>query len=134
MSARYELLNDGAGVIIDCFGNLVSEDIFAVNRAIDKDPLASKAGYYLIDLSDLDSLEISAENLLKIANADNARLQSRPSVKFAFVTNHDVVRSVVFMWCGYIGLGDQCVRQFPTREQAFEWLGEKHPQGLVESP
>ena len=131
MSARFELLHEGKGVLVYCHGNLISEDLFAVNRAIFTNDKITQLQYYLIDLTDIHSLEISAENLLKLARNDKARLQMNPYLRLAFVTDHDVVRSVVSMWSGYIGLGDRQVRQFARRDEAFDWLEQKLPEPLA---
>jgi len=131
LSARFELLHEGKGVLVYCHGNLISEDLFAVNRAIFTNDKITQLQYCLIDLTDIHSLEISAENLLKLARNDKARLQMNPDLRLAFVTDHDVVRSVVSMWSGYIGLGDRQVRQFTRRDEAFDWLEQKLPEPLA---
>lgn len=134
MSAQFEFLHEGKGVYIDCYGNLITEDLVKAYHEIYRQDTALALHYHVIDLRDLESLEISAENLLKLAEQDKRRLQSNTNLKIAFLTNHDVVRSVVFMWCGYIGLGEQHVKQFSNLEQAYGWLGFAIPTVVPEAP
>ena len=125
MSARYKFLQAGKGVQVDCYGNLTSTELFNANAAIFSDPKAAALQFQIIDLSDVESLEIPAEHLLKLAKDDRDHLQDNPQLKLAFVTNHDVVRSVVFMWRGHIKLNEEFVQQFTSIQQAYEWLGYK---------
>jgi len=123
LSARYKFLHDHKGVQVDCYGNLTSTELFNVNAAIFGDPKAVALHFQVIDLSDVESLEIPAEHLLRLAKEDRSHLESNPQLKLAFVTNHAVVRSVVFMWRGHIKLSEQFVQQFSSLQQAYEWLG-----------
>jgi hypothetical protein len=132
LSARFEFQGENsAGVVVTCYGNLASEDLFAANLEIFARVEAADLRYYLIDLSDVDSLGISAEKLLLLAQRDRTLLQGNPELRMAFVTNHEVVESVVRLWLGYIDQGKQSVQQFTDMQAARTWVGQMPQRQLA---
>jgi hypothetical protein len=113
----------GDGVVVTCWGNLNSNDLFTASSNIYAMIEAASLRYYLVDLCDVDSLGFSAENLLLLAQRDKAALQNNPGLKIAFVTNHEVVESVIRLWRGHIDQSEQSVQQFKDMQSACAWVG-----------
>lgn len=122
VSIEYQHQPWGEGVALVFSANVSSDELLQATTNIADSEQASTLQYRVVDLNAVDSLEISAEKLQALARGDKDLLALNPDLKFAFICQHQVVQSVVQMWCTYIDQCEQRVRQFSSLELAQSWL------------
>ena len=122
MSASIEYENEGAGVLIKCSGHVHSDELVAAHQHVFERSDMQAPRYQIIDLNDVDSLNISVDRLQFLAAQLRVQIKRLPDLQVAFVSNHDLVQSIVHIWCVFIHEGKEAVQQFNELDQAREWV------------
>ena len=116
--------NDGEGImyihrdVLD--GAWLVENMKVHNREID----FGKLRYQIVDLSQLDRLEMTTEQLRQVAEVDRgiAHLK-RPDFQLAIILT-DSTYGVARMWETYVNMPENNAKIFYSLGAAREWLGQ----------
>ena len=121
--------NDGEGIMYihrDVLkGAWLVENMKSHNRQI----YFGKLRYQIVDLSQLDRLEMTTEQLQQVAEVDRhiAPLK-RPDFQLAIILGSDTMDGVVRMWETYVNMPDNNAKIFYSLTAAREWLGQSQLQ------
>lgn len=117
--------NDGEGIMYihrDVLeGSWLVENMKAHNQHID----FSKLRYQIVDLSQLDRLEMTTDQLKQVAEVDRdiAHLKRSDFQLAIILTDHTV--GVARMWETYVNMPENNAKIFYKMKEAREWLGQQ---------
>ena len=124
MSASIEYEDEDRGVLLTCTGDVNSDDVIAINSLIHEQGRLVQLRYYILDLNNVESVDVSADKLRYLAEQFEFALEIGTNLKIAVVSTHDVVNSLIQMWCTYLNEGTQLFQQFGTLSEARSWINE----------
>ncbi len=127
MSVSIEYEDEGHGVLLTCKGAVNSDEVIAINAAIHEQGRLINLRYYLLDLSDTESVDVSADKLRYLAEQLEFGAELVGGLKIAVVTNHVVVTSIVQMLYSYLDESGKQFEQFNSLADARLWLAENDP-------
>lgn len=120
--------NDGEGILYihrDVLeGEWLVKNMKSHNHQID----FGKLRYQIVDVSQLDRLEMTTQQLRQVAEVDRgiAHLK-RPDFQLAIIVT-DTMYGVVRMWETYVDMSDNNAKIFYTMQAAREWLGQREEE------
>ncbi len=117
--------NDGEGILYIHRGILngawLVEKMKMHNRQID----FGKLRYQIVDLSRLDRLEMTTDQLKQVAEVDrDIASKKRPDFQLAIHLGSDTMEGVTRMWEIYVNMPENTAKIFYDMEEAREWLGQ----------
>lgn len=121
--------NDGEGIRYihrDVLkGEWLVENMKRHNRQID----FGKLRYQIVDLSQLERLEMTTEQLQQVAEVDRGIAEfKRPDFQLAILLGSDTIVGVTRMWEAYVDMPDSNAKIFYSMEETREWLGQEESQ------
>lgn len=121
--------NDGEGIMYihrDVLkGAWLVENMKLHNRQID----FGRLRYQIVDLSQLDRLEMTTEQLRQVAEVDRgiAHLK-RPDFQLAILLGSDTMTGITRMWETYLNMPENNAKIFYNMGQVREWLGQRQSE------
>ena len=121
----YKLIWESKGLLVKHYGTYsISNILFAINE-IYGDERFDEINYQIMDLSEVDEITVSADDVDMIVDHEINPLKSNPNVKFVFVSTNKVMPELVVE---YKRIGKHLpweIKLFATLEEAREWISNK---------
>jgi len=104
-------------------GVLSFKDIIESNEAIYGDPRFDDLRYQIVDLTKVDSFEVSDQNMKQIAHLDKAAARTNPRIRLAVIAVEGGGLDVAKAYKKHSENSAWESEIFDTREEAEAWLG-----------
>jgi hypothetical protein len=114
----------GRGVVFVCTGVVTASDFDEANQEIYSEERLPALRYQLIDFSDTERIEISAEDTRRHAEMDRLAAERNPDIAVAIVGPSDVAFGISRMWQAFTGEAKLHSRVFRSVPEAERWLAE----------
>ena len=131
MPADYQLVEDGVGAVIKAWGVLNGSELIRLKldfakRYADRGMLR----YWLVDLTDVESIEISTGEIRKLVDIDKRLSELLPESSVAIAAPSDEAFGISRMWQLMADEVDWPKGVFRSFDEAERWTNEhlaKHP-------
>ncbi len=118
-------LDEGRGVLWKAYGHLSGKEVMETNTEVHSEPERMKSyRYVLVDLTDVESVQISNNELVRIVAQDELAARSRPQSVVAIAAPTDVMFGISRMWEAHVDQLGWDTAVFRTRREADQWIVE----------
>jgi hypothetical protein len=118
----------GRGVVFVCAGVVTGTEFDEANEEIYSDQCLPALRYQLIDFSDAERIEISAEDTRRHAEVDRVAAERNPNIAIAIVGPSDVTFGISRMWQALTDdskLQSHIFRSMPEAERCLAETSER---------
>lgn len=124
MSASITFENDHRGAVVACNKVLSGQDFIETNNALYNSPTIFDLQYCITILDDIESVEITTEQLSFIAqqDAEGALKTAHKKLFIALVISNDIVEGIARLYQHYIDSDKVVVKTFKTLNSARAWI------------
>ena len=122
MSLEVTYENNFHGVMFTYHHELSGMETIAANNALYASPNADKLRYAIIDLRDIDTVDITTEQMSILAQQDNEEAAKASGQKLAIVVDNDLIHGVSSFYSLYVNSSIIEARTFNTMEEARSWI------------
>jgi hypothetical protein len=125
VTLRYR--DEGRGVVLIASGTVTGAELLAVNDEIYAPERLSVLEYQLTDFSQADAVEISGDEIRRLAAEDARAAREKPGLVVVVVPKTELGFGLSRMWAGNVEVSGARIepRICRTLQAAEEWL-EKH--------
>lgn len=117
------------GLCASYSGKIKYTDLIKSRNTVFGDKRFDELKYKISDLRNVDSLDASIEDLIRIAHYDYAASKSNKRIKFAIVTDNTEVEQLAHLYAAECEtLQTWSVEIFNSMEKARQWLAEQLDQ------
>lgn len=124
MPIELQYRDRGAGVVFICIGVVTASDFDQANQEIYSAERVRTLRYQLIDFSDAERIEISADDTRRHAEMDRLAAERNPEIAIAIVGLSDVTFGISRMWQALTDEAKLQSRVFRSNREAARWLAE----------
>ncbi len=122
MPVKHDVTSDG-GILHEGLGILTgAECLDALRATYSSDETIRAIRYRLVDLTAVERVEISENEVIQIATIDSDAVRINPDMIIAAVAPADVVFGMVRMWQAYLMEPAPKFEVFRSMEPCREWL------------
>ena len=125
MPEEKKYLSDDYSVEIIGKGVVSGEELYNTANVVYSGDTLLKQKYLLINFVHVENLDVSTEDIVKLANQDIAASKTNPNILIAIVGEQDVVFGLARMWEAHVyefAFETMVVRE---REEAVAWINKK---------
>ena len=122
MAVKVELELGGAGVLFTYSDVLKGEEAVTASTEIYMPEILENLRYQIADLSDVNRIEVTAEQIRQLAEADKKAAQYRHGFLIASVVNHDLQGGLSRFYRTYAQDPHIETAIFKTISEARQWL------------
>lgn len=124
MPIELQYRDGGEGVVFVCTGVVTASDFDEANREIYAEGRLEKLRYQLIDFTDTERIEISAEDTRRHAEMDRSAAERNPQIAIAVVGPSDIAFGISRMWQVFTDEAKLRSSIFRSVPDAERWLAE----------
>lgn len=110
------------GIERKAFGKVTGGDIITFRNALYGDERFDKLRYILTDFTEVDSIDMTEEDIRKLAYLDKAAALTNPKCKIVIVIRDDTKKILAEKYANLMNNSPWQSMVFETVEQAREWL------------
>ncbi len=125
MPEEKKYLSDDYGVEIIGKGVVSGEELYNTANVVYSGDTLLKQKYLLINFVHVENLDVSTEDIVKLANQDIAASKTNPNILIAIVGEQDVVFGLARMWEAHVYESAFETMVFREREEAVAWINKK---------
>ncbi len=125
MPEEKKYLSDDYGVESIGKGVVSGEELYNTANVVYSGDTLLKQKYLLINFVHLENLDVSTEDIVKLANQDIAASKTNPNILIAIVGEQDVVFGLARMWEAHVYESAFETMVFREREEAVAWINKK---------
>lgn len=115
-----------SGVVWTFRGKVTGDEILRANREIYGDPRFDRLKYQIVDLTGVESFDVTEDDMAVIAANDRAAARSRPQVRIAVAAVDDVIKDLsAFYDAAMVGVAWH-QQIFDSMREAREWVNGSH--------
>jgi hypothetical protein len=120
-------MQDGGGLLFICTGNVTAKDLLdAKDRLLETPTRLQECRFAIVDLGLASSLELSPDEVRKIADRDRElAVITRPGLPVAVLAPNDVAYGLARMWEVFVENTGWETIIFKTREEGEDWVRQK---------
>ena len=105
------------GVVWTFCGKVTGDEILQANREIYGDPRFDRLKYQIVDLTGVESFNVTEEDMAVIAANDRAAARSRPHVRIAVAAEDEIIKDLSAFY-------DAAMVGVPWHQQIFDSMRE----------
>lgn len=122
----YSTTWEESGVVWTFRGRVTGDEILKANREIYGDPRFDRLQYQIVDLTAVESFDVTEEEMAVIAAHDRAAARSRPHVRIAVAAEDEMIKDLSAFYDAAM-VGSPWHQQiFDSMREAREWVTEPH--------
>jgi hypothetical protein len=122
--AAVHLENNGRGMLFIGEGVISGEELIRqTEKSYDSEAL-NRLQYQIIDLRDVHRMDITADQMRKLAELDCKAAERSSGTKIAIVASHDLTFGLSRIYSAYAQSPNLQARIFRTMNEARAWIGE----------
>ena len=125
MPIEIAYLHGGYGIEIIGKGVVSGKEIYDGNRIIYSGDTLSRHKYQIVNFANVERLEVSQEEAVKLANQDIEASKTNPNIVIAVVASLNHAFGLGRMWEAHANRSGFETKVFRTREEAVTWTNEK---------
>jgi hypothetical protein len=120
-------MQDGAGLLFICTGNVTAKDLLdAKDRLLETPTRLRECRFAIVDLGLASSLQLSADEVRKIADRDrDLAVITRPGLPVAVLAPTDVAYGLARMWEVFVENTGWETIIFKIRDEGEDWVRQK---------
>jgi len=118
-----------SGVLWTFRGNVTGDEILKASREIYADPRFQHLTYQIVDLTGVESFDVTEDDMARIAASDRAAARSTPHVQVAVAAADETIKDLSAFYDAAMVGSPWNQRIFDSMSEAREWLGQ--PRGLT---
>lgn len=103
-------------------GRVTGAEIIRTNMEIYGDGRFDDLDYQIVDFSNIDEIQITEDDVKKIAYFDMAASKSNPDLKVAIISQEEKLLSYIGLYAAYMQGIEWDIHIFQNRKMAVEWL------------
>lgn len=112
---------ENQGIHWHYWGEVSGEELIQSNLEIYGDERFDRMKYQIVDLTGVDSFDVTHDDMLKMAAYDRAAARSNPSVKVAVIAHIATIKSLTTLYDAENQQSPWETRMFDTVEEARFW-------------
>jgi hypothetical protein len=116
--------NDGRGMLLVGEGVISGEQLIRQTEKTYASDAVSQLQYRIIDLRGVHRMDITADQMQKLAELDRKAAERCPGTKIAIVASHDLTFGLSRIYSAYAQSANLQARIFRTLDEARAWIGE----------
>lgn len=113
------------GVYWKYYGHVSGDEVVEASASIYGDPRFDNLHYKLVDFTDVEILDMSAEQILKIASQHDAARLSNPKIKNALISNTNTEQALIQFRDFFNERESWEVQIFENIKEANDWIGRQ---------
>ena len=122
MPVTYAYIENG-GVLLVGTGTVLAADIIDVNKSIYASPeMVNKIRYQICDYTAVESMKISSDEIITIAEQDNRAAEVNPTMLISVAAKKDLSFGLSRVWEAYTDQGPFRTEVLRTVEDCREWI------------
>ena len=120
-------IQDGAGLLFICTGNVTAKDLLdAKDRLLETPTRLQECKFAIVDLGLASSLKLSSDEVRKIAEKDRElAVITRPGLPVAVLAPNDLAYGLARMWEVFVENTGWETIIFRVREEGEDWVRQK---------
>lgn len=123
MPVELEYVDDGAGVLMNGSGIVTGRELYAANAEIYSDQHVFDQRYQIVDFTNAERFDISAEDVRELAAQDCAGAERNPNIVVAIAGESDLIFGLARMWEAHVNESPLRTCVFRTVDEARQWIG-----------
>jgi hypothetical protein len=125
MPVEIKYIGHGYGVELNGTGIVTGEEIYEANKVIYSGGTPLKQKYQIADYDNAEHLDISHEDIVRLARQDIEVSKTSPNIIFAIVGEKDITFGLARMWEAYAFQSNFETKVFRNRKKAVSWIKKK---------
>ncbi|GAB1266656.1 hypothetical protein NBRC116493_03480 [Aurantivibrio infirmus] len=122
MPVSFLFENNGQGVVVTAAGELLDGEFSSVSAKIYRPVVLSKLKYQVVDLTNVDSVNTTPEQIQQLAAKSVAAAKDSGGLAMAIIVNNGLLESLVRLWRFYAEHDALQVAVFAELESAKIWV------------
>jgi len=136
MPVELHYRDEGRGVVVVGSDTVTGAELLATNDEIYSPGRLSRLEYQLVDFSHVQNVEISSDEIRRLAAQDAQAAREKPGLLLVVVPRTDLGFGLSRMWAGNVELSGARIEPHVCRsvQEAEEWLEQQRARPPEESP
>lgn len=122
MPVSFVFENNGRGVVVTAVGEILDGELSSVSKSVYCSEVLSKLKYQIIDLTNVDSVNTTPEQIQLLAARNIAAAKESEGLAMAVIVSNGLMESLVRLWRFYAQDEMLQVSVFKDRMSATNWL------------
>ncbi len=122
MPIEFRILGDARRILTRCFGHLEGVHLLEYYRSLTADPLYDPTFDELFDLSDVDEVDVTSNDLRKLSHATRVGGRQGRGVRVAIVAPEDLEFGLSRMYEAFQAESANEMRVFRDPDEATKWI------------
>jgi len=122
MPVELEYIDDGAGVLWTGKGVVTGRELYAANAEIYSDQHVYAQRYQIVDLTNAERFDVSADDVRELAVQDREGAAKNPNIVVAIAGESDLVFGLARLWEAHVHKSPLQTRVFRTVDEARQWV------------
>jgi len=125
MPVEIKYFNDGYGIELVGKGVVTGQEIYDANIIVYSGDTLLRQKYQIINFANVEKLDVSQEEAVKLANQDIEASRTNPNIVIAVVAALNHAFGLGRMWEALVNKSDFETMVFRRREEAVAWINKK---------
>jgi hypothetical protein len=125
MPVEIKYFNDGYGIELFGKGVVTGQEIYDANIIVYSGDTLLKQKYQIINFANVEKLDVSQEEAVRLANQDIEASRTNPNIVIAVVAALNHAFGLGRMWEAHVNKSDFETMVFRRREEAVAWINKK---------
>jgi hypothetical protein len=125
MPVEIKYFNDGYGIELVGKGVVTGQEIYDANIIVYSGDTLLKQKYQIINFANVEKLDVSQEEAVRLANQDIEASRTNPNIVIAVVAALNHAFGLGRMWEAHVNKSDFETMVFRRREEAVAWINKK---------
>lgn len=125
MPVEIKYFNGGDGIELIGKGVVTGQEIYDANIVVYSGDTLRKQKYQIVNFTNVEKLDLSLEEAVKIANQDVEASKTNPNIVIAVVAALNHAFGLGRMWEAHVNKSDFETMVFRRREEAVAWINKK---------
>ena len=121
----YSTTWEESGVVWTFHGKVTGDEVLQANREIYGDPRFDRLRYQIVDLTGVESFDVTEDDMAVIAAHDRAAARSKPHVRIAVAAEDEIIKDLSAFYDAVMVGAPWHQRIFDSMSEAREWAMER---------